>query len=197
MSSDHTMPNVDVAADGCRTDTDADSNTSTQASTSMMVGTDSDASPVPSSGSGKLSVCSYNVGVRVAKEKQADANRKLREIKDKEQLVADYEHTIDIQRAASKHKQNIESMWKSRCTMAETMIGHQDAFWDTMDTTDDYFKTKKSAQQADRDVRGAENVLRTNVAANRVSFEQGGGIGRLPHELRAESDSSNSSDRIS
>ena len=34
MSSDHTMPKVDVAADGCRTDTDADASMTTAASTS-------------------------------------------------------------------------------------------------------------------------------------------------------------------
>ena len=196
MSSDHTMLKVDVAADGCRTDTDAGAITRTRASTSTMVGTDSDASSEPSSGSGNLSVCIYNVNVRLAKEKQAYANRQLREIKDKEQMVSDYEHTIDIQKAASKHKKNIESVWKSRRLMAETMVGHQDAFLELMYTTEDYFKKKKSAQDADRDVRGAEQVLRTNIAANRLSFEQGGGIGRLPHEFRADSDSSTSLDRI-
>ena len=76
--------------------------------------------------------------------------------------------------------------------MAETMVGHQDQFWETMDTTDDYFKKKQSAQQADKAVRGAEKVLRTHNAARRDGFEQGGGVGRLPREFRADSDSSSS-----
>ena len=126
----------------------------------------------------------YNGRLRDATAKRDEANRKLRATTGTEQLIADYEQTVDIQAAANKHRKNIESVWKSRRVMAETMVLHQDTFWETMDSTDDYFKKKKAAQKAEKAMRVAAKELKRHQAEQK----------RLAGRPRAESDGSGSSD---
>ena len=106
MSSDHTMPKVDVHVIGGRADFDAVASMTTAGSTSRsMSNSSSDTSLLASAASPSVAnpVC-MNLLV-AAKEKQALAKAKLRAAADTEQLVADLEQTIRIHANAKKTRQ--------------------------------------------------------------------------------------------
>ena len=182
MSSDHTMPKVDVHVIGGRADFDAVASMTTAGSTSRsMSNSSSDTSSLASAASPSVANSVYISNLLVvAKEKQALAKAKLRAAADTEQLVADLEQTIRIHANAKKHARNIKNVLKSRRAMADSLAEHQEMFVETMDSTEEYFRKQKDVESANRDVRDAQKRLKVEV------------LGPLPRVIHAESDSSSS-----
>ena len=181
MSSDHTMPKVDVAVIGGRADFDAVASMTTAGSTSRsMSNSSSDTSLLASAASPRVANPVYMNLLVVAKEKQALAKAKLRAAADTEPLIADLEQTIRIHANAKKHARNIKNVLKSRRVMADSLAEHQEMFVETMDSTEEYFRKQKDVESANRDVRDAQKRLKVEV------------LGPLPRVIHAESESSSS-----
>ena len=78
----------------------------------------------------------------------------------KDSIVCDYDQTVDIEKAAKKHRRCIEQIWASRVVLEETVIYHQDMMRESNEAKDDYFKSVAEIKSSKDEIASARKACR-------------------------------------